>query len=113
MGDAGSAGRSVGGEVREKILQISPAVDGGVSFQISYEQEGAANSLDSQEAVPLELVAQRGAFVVVREILQSSIPSLIGWDIMLDHAIHNSIETAQSKQIVSKSYKSTTYEVPF
>jgi hypothetical protein len=40
---------------------------------------------------PLEVILMAGEYQVVKSIMEYSIPRLIGWSTMLDHAIEKSV----------------------
>jgi hypothetical protein len=81
---------SVADQVPAKVLRISPVEGGGVCFRIDGGQSSPT------DVDPLQVVAQRGEFVVLREIMLSSIPQLVGWSRMLEIAIQNRIDESRS-----------------
>jgi hypothetical protein len=79
---------SVEDQVPTKVLRVSPMEGGGVCFRI----DGGSPT----DVGPLQVVAQRGEFVVLREIMLSSIPQLVGWSSMLEIAIQNRIDESRN-----------------
>lgn len=88
---------AVAGDMPEKVLHITPGEGGQFSFKIDFEKDGVGgqNPLSTGEPLgPLEVVAQLGEYVVMRELFQQSIPSLIGWDVQLNLAMQNAMNLA-------------------
>lgn len=84
-------------DMPEKILRITPGEGGQFSFKIDYEKDnvgGQSVGASSEPLGPLEVVAQLGEYVVIRKLLEASIPSLIGWDVQTNFAMQNAMNLA-------------------
>ena len=84
-------------DMSEKVLRITPGEGGQFSFSVDYEKDNVGGQIAegaTQPLGPLEVVAQLGEYVVVRKLLELSIPSLIGWDIQTNYAMQNAINLA-------------------
>jgi hypothetical protein len=101
----------------DKVLRITPAVGGTISFEVDFEKDGVSHSstfggeggFPPGISGPLAVTVQLGEFQVLRELLRSSIPKLLGWDIMTDVAIERMIDEAINN--TGSSYG--TDDVPF
>lgn len=84
------------GEVPEKILTITPNEGGQFAFKIDFVRDGVGGQKagPGEATGPLEVVAQLGEYVVIRELFQKTIPTLIGWDVQLKYAIEQSVSMA-------------------
>lgn len=86
-------------EVPDKVFRIAPLEDGAVSFIIDFEKHGVGGMMPDSQAGsgpgPLEVCASAGEFVVFRELVKSTIPTLTGWSEMLEIAINNRKEGAK------------------
>jgi hypothetical protein len=99
-----NGGGSIGGVMSEdtpdKVLRITPGAGGSVSFRIDYEKDGVGGQSpaygEDHASGPLEVTAQLGEVQVVREIIRSSIPALVGWTTMLEVAMRKSIDDARN-----------------
>jgi hypothetical protein len=84
----------------DKVLRITPGAGGSVSFRIDYEKDGVGGQIpaygEDHAAGPLEVTAQLGEVQVVREIIRSSIPVLVGWNTMLEVAMQKSMDDARN-----------------
>jgi hypothetical protein len=87
-------------DMPDKVLRITPGPGGSVSFRIDYEKDGVGGQSpaygEEHASGPLEVTAQLGEVQVVREIIRTSIPALVGWTTMLEVAMRKSIEDARS-----------------
>ena len=96
----GSIGGVMSEDTPDKVLRITPGAGGSVSFRIDYEKDGVGGQSpaygEDHASGPLEVTAQLGEVQVVREIIRSSIPALVGWTTMLEVAMRKSIEDARS-----------------
>jgi hypothetical protein len=84
-------------DMPEKILRITPGEGGQFSFKIDYEKNSVGGQTvgGTTEALgPLEVVAQLGEYVVIRKLMELSIPSLIGWDVQTNFAMQNAMNLA-------------------
>lgn len=84
-------------DMPEKILRITPGEGGQFSFKIDYEKDnvgGQSVGTSAEPLGPLEVVAQLGEYVVIRKLLEASIPSLIGWDVQTNFAMQNAMNMA-------------------
>lgn len=87
------------GEVPDKVMRITPGEGGTCSFLIDYEKDGVGGqsltgSDGNQTTGPLEVVAQLGEMQVIREVMRSTIPHLVGWSTMLDANVRHNIDNA-------------------
>jgi hypothetical protein len=91
----GSSGAAAA-DMPEKIFRIIPGEGGQFSFKIDFEKDGVGGQTvgDGTPLGPLEVVAQLGEYMVMREIMQKSLPSLIGWDLQLNIAMQNAMNIA-------------------
>jgi hypothetical protein len=102
-------------EAPEKVLRISSTEGGAVSFKVDYELDGVGGQSPLQSSGPwigpLQVVAQPGEFVLIRELMRTSIPALVGWSSMLEIAIQNRLE--ESSRSGPSGVSKDPYEVPF
>ncbi|GAX09888.1 hypothetical protein FisN_11Lh131 [Fistulifera solaris] len=101
--------------VVDKVFRVSPHEAGAVEFQIDYETEGRGGQSptdrpDLEGIAPLGIVFQRGEYVVLRELMRNSIPTIANWDFMIKMQVESAITEASKK---SFSDDSSPYEVPF
>lgn len=100
-GDYGGAISSETDDIPSKVLHVTPGAGGVVSFKIDFELNGVGgqtpvgNSTDA--AGPLEVTAQLGEVQVMREIMRTSMPVLVGWTTMMEIALQRSCDTACSE----------------
>jgi len=83
-----------------KILRVAPIEGGAVSFAINYELNAGVGGISDNKGRPVnnaQVVAQRGEFVVMRELMRTSIPSLVSWSHMLEISMRNRIEQTCKK----------------
>jgi hypothetical protein len=108
----GSISTSTTADVPDKVLRITPGEGGSVSFLIDHELNGvsvppppplsndsavvSASSSSSTVTGPMEVVTQLGEFAVIKELLRSSIPVLVGWNTMVEIAMQRSFESMQN-----------------
>jgi hypothetical protein len=103
-------------DVPDKVLRITPGEGGSVSFLVDHELNGvsvappqqpvssspdnvvysATSSSTPKPTGPLVVVTQLGEFQVIRELLRSSIPVLVGWNTMVEIAMQRSLESMHS-----------------
>jgi hypothetical protein len=104
-------------DMPDKVFRITPGEGGSVSFLIDHELNGVSvpppsstASVSNDYAVvsasssttttttsgPLEVVVQLGEFAVIKELLRSSIPVLVGWNTMVEIAMQRSFESMQN-----------------
>jgi hypothetical protein len=84
-------------DMPEKILRITPGEGGQFAFKIDYEKDNVGGQLvggSTEPLGPLEVVAQLGEFVVMRHLMEQSLPSLIGWDVQTNFAMQNAMNLA-------------------
>jgi hypothetical protein len=101
--------------VVDKVFRVSPHEAGAFQFSIDYETEGRGGQSpsdrpDLEGIAPLGIVFQRGEYVVIRELMKNSIPTIANWDYMLKMQVESAITEASKK---SFSDDSSPYEVPF
>ena len=84
-------------DMPEKILRITPGEGGQFSFKIDYEKDSVGGQIvggTAEPLGPLEVVAQLGEYVVMRKLMELSLPSLIGWDVQTNFAMQNAMNVA-------------------
>lgn len=84
-------------DMPEKILRITPGEGGQFAFKIDYEKDSVGGQIvggTTEPLGPLEVVAQLGEYVVMRKLMEQSLPSLIGWDVQTNFAIQNAMNIA-------------------
>jgi len=81
------------GDNLEKVMRIVPG-DGGV---VSFKVDGAGTG-DYDGNQLLEVDVQLGEFQVMREIMRSSLPALVGWSTQLDIAMRRSVDDVVQQQ---------------
>ena len=86
---SGEYGLTSAGQGANKVLRMTPVEGGAVAFEIDFEVNGIGGQFPpgGHSAGPFRVVAQRGEFTVIRRLVESSIPSLIGWDSMMEVAV--------------------------
>lgn len=82
-----------------KAFRITPKEGGAAFFELDMEVNGIGGQFQSGEmnlsAGPFQVLAQRGEIVVMRKLMQTSIPSLVGWTSMMNVAVKNRIEESR------------------
>lgn len=72
----------------DKVLTARPGDGATVSFKIDFVRDGVGGQIspvdDNSQHAPLEVVVQAGEFEVLKRIMESSIPYLLGWTSMMD-----------------------------
>ncbi|GAX14410.1 hypothetical protein FisN_11Hh131 [Fistulifera solaris] len=101
--------------VVDKVFRVSPHEAGAFQFLIDYENEGRGGQSpsdrpDLEGIAPLGIVLQRGEYVVLRELMRNSIPTIANWDYMLKMQVESAITEASKKSFPDDS---SPYEVPF
>lgn len=76
----------------EKILRVIPDISGQVLFRIEYTSknggDGGLSSNNIEAApTPLEVKVQLGEYQVMKQIILSSLPTLVGWTTMMEVAV--------------------------
>lgn len=101
----------------DKVLRIAPVEGGGVSFKVDYELDGVGGHTYESSTGPMEVVAQRGEYVVIRQLILSSIPVLTGWSTLteagLQHALHMASNTESRSGGTSGGPYVPPSDVPF
>lgn len=77
----------------DKIFRASPGPGGTVTFRVEFDQEGAADQSNGE--VPLEVTVQLGEFTVMKELLRTSVPILIGWSTLIEFAVQRNTAEIQ------------------
>lgn len=101
---------AVADDIPEKVVRITPGEGGQFAFSIDFEKNGQGGQVVAGEETPtgpLEVVAQLGEFQVIKEILQKSIPTLIGWDTQMNMAMQQSIQQAVANGNNSGNYSNS------
>lgn len=101
--------------VVDKVFRVTPQEAGAVEFQLDYETEGLGGQSptdrpDLEGMAPLGIVFQRGEYVVIRELMRNTIPTIANWDFMLRMQVESAVAEASKK---SFSGDNSPYEVPF
>jgi len=91
-------------EMPDKVMKIQPKEGGQFSLQVDFVKDGVGGQTNPGGAVgvggvaspqgPLEVTAQLGEWEVIKCLMQSSIPALVGWDAQVRIAVQASIERA-------------------
>jgi len=75
----------------DKVLTARPGEGATVSFKIDFVRDGVGGQIspvdNNSHHAPLEVVVQAGEFEVLKRIMESSIPYLLGWTSMMDIGI--------------------------
>ena len=93
-------------DMPEKILRITPGEGGQFAFKIDYEKDSVGGQIvgGTTDALgPLEVVAQLGEYVVMRKLMEQSLPSLIGWDVQTNFALQNAMNLALQAGVSGQS----------
>jgi hypothetical protein len=90
------------GEVTvEKVFRITtsdPYVHFNVGFELEDEVDEEGQSAgDGPPMVSHEVTTTVGNYMVIRELMQRSLPALTGWDVQLNHAVQNAMNVAVSQ----------------
>eukprot|EP00527_Entomoneis_sp_CCMP2396_P008401 CAMPEP_0198147714 /NCGR_PEP_ID=MMETSP1443-20131203/37414_1 /TAXON_ID=186043 /ORGANISM="Entomoneis sp., Strain CCMP2396" /LENGTH=254 /DNA_ID=CAMNT_0043812161 /DNA_START=166 /DNA_END=930 /DNA_ORIENTATION=+ len=80
----------------EKALRVIPGDAGLVTFKCDFELNGIGGqkSMSGETHGPMEATVQLGEFIVMREIMRSAIPLLVGWETMTKIAMDRTLENA-------------------
>jgi hypothetical protein len=119
-----SSATQPGVDLPDKVMRAVPISGGVVSFTVDYEKDGIGSqppppSTAGSNATgpPFVVEAQYGEVQVLRELMQTSIPKLVGWDIMTEINVQNTIDDARSNTHGNKSdgeqENDGSYDVPF
>jgi hypothetical protein len=83
-------------DMPEKILRITPGEGGQFTFKVDFEKDhvGGQSVGGAEPMGPLEVIVQLGEYVVIRELMKASIPSLIGWDVQTNLAMQSAMNLA-------------------
>lgn len=102
-----------------KILRVVPGASGQVSFQLEYSTRntsvGGLSSNDIEEPTqttplgPLEVTVQLGEYQVMKQIILSSLPTLVGWTSMMEVALRQSVSDALKSRSYSASEENSTF----
>lgn len=101
--------------VIDKVFRVTPHESGAFEFRIDYEAEGVGGQSPPDRPglegiAPLGIVFQRGEYVVIRELMRNSIPTITNWDFMLKMQVESNIAEASKKSFPDDN---SPYEVPF
>jgi len=89
--DGSSNSRSFG----EKIMRLTPSDGGVVSFRVEASDGATTDSITSDDGKQaLQVDIQLGEFEVIREIMRSSIPLLVGWTTQATIAVQKNVDDA-------------------
>jgi hypothetical protein len=106
-------------EVPEKVFRAVPDGQEVVSFTVDFEKDGVggkmSDSVNGDGPGPLRVDVSAGEFVVIRELIQKTIPTLVGWSEMMRIAIDSRIEGADTGPVGGPSPPSSSdsYGLPF
>ena len=107
-----------------KVLHVVPnAATGQVRFKLDFEVDGIGGQppwsdksqsvMTSSITTPMEVVAQLGEYLVLKNLIESTVPELVGWRYTMNIA-------AQNNEVLPSSNKSNQYprasggnDVPF
>lgn len=82
--------QQLGGDAVEKVMTIVPGEGATLKVKVDYMQGGVGGQtppgIEGMPSTPLEITLQAGEFEVVKSILQTSIPYLLGWNTTMDIA---------------------------
>eukprot|EP00522_Entomoneis_paludosa_P017574 CAMPEP_0172457270 /NCGR_PEP_ID=MMETSP1065-20121228/21189_1 /TAXON_ID=265537 /ORGANISM="Amphiprora paludosa, Strain CCMP125" /LENGTH=237 /DNA_ID=CAMNT_0013210895 /DNA_START=65 /DNA_END=778 /DNA_ORIENTATION=- len=80
----------------DKVCHVTPGEAGLVTFLCDFELNGEGGQLpppgEASAQGPMQITAQAGEFQVMREILRSSIPQLVGWQQMTQIAMQRAFD---------------------
>lgn len=85
-------------DMPEKVMRVTPKEGGQFSLLVDFEKNGMGGQspgLNDPSVGPLEVTAQLGEWEVMQQLMRSSIPALVGWDVQLRLAVQYSIEAVQ------------------
>ena len=92
-----------------KVFRMTPGEAGTVEFSVDYElngQGGQQPSAGDTGTGPMAVTAELGEFQVIREIMRTTIPQLIGWSTMTDILMQRQFDyTLQNRD----NYQSSGY----
>lgn len=74
-----------------KLIRIAPLENTAFSFVFDYEKDGVTGV--GPEG-PYEVHVQLGEFVVIKELMRTSIPVLTGWGPLVDCGVNYAVEQA-------------------
>lgn len=81
-----------------KVLRITPGSGGQFSFKVNFENDTEGDDVPSSVAdhssKELEAVLELGEYMVVRQLMQESIPALTGWSVQLQLAMQAAVRNA-------------------
>lgn len=105
-GDSAGGVAATAGDVVEKVLTIEPGEGGAVTFKIDFMSNGVGGQSppafnDGPPPTPIAITIQAGEFEVIKSILQTSIPYILGWNTTMDIASAFAISKGLSE---GKSY---------
>lgn len=81
----------------DKVLTVTPGDGATVTFTLDFVRDGVGGQLSPLEEnshhAPMEVVAQAGDFEVLKRLMETSIPQLLGWNNMMDIAIESMMKS--------------------
>lgn len=79
----------------DKVLTATPGDGATVTFTLDFVRDGVGGQLSPLEEnsrhAPMEVVAQAGDFEVLKRLMETSIPQLLGWNSMMDIGVQSMI----------------------
>jgi len=94
-----------------KVFRASPAEGGAVNFLVDFELNGVGGQSPTTSVAgslppvgPLQITAQRGEYIVLQEIVRSSIPTLVMWDLKMQLAQEARIDSLSSTSSSSSGH---------
>ena len=83
-------------DLPDKVMRITPKEGGQFLFLIDFEKDGVGGqSPDLNPPLgPLEVTCQLGEWQVMQQLMQASIPALVGWDAQLKLGQQNMVDAA-------------------
>jgi len=92
---AGVSGQ-VADDLPDKVMRITPKEGFQFQFHVDFEKDGVGGQTPDHNSPlgPMEVTAQLGEWQVMQQLMQVTIPALVGWDAQLNIAVQNSVNAA-------------------
>jgi hypothetical protein len=79
----------------EKVLTLTPGDGATITFSIDHEKDGVAGYMaQGLETSALSIVIQAGEWEVLSTLMRDTLPSLCGWNKMMEIQTNNAIQNA-------------------
>jgi hypothetical protein len=89
-------------EYMDKVLTVEPGEGATVTFRVDFMKDGMGGqkapkfaSNETSNSAPLHVVVEAGEWEVISSIFRESIPHLLGWNQMMDIAVHSAIKNRE------------------